>query len=360
MKTTTKIGVMITMLGLLAGSIQADLLMIGNTGGEVFGRDEFDLGTHIPASYINYGTPITALAGGRYGDVAIGIGGAGINVSMRPIDQLVVVNTSVTTGSGATALARRPNGSIAIGDAGNLVFVRDRSNLTLLAPDWTGGSDGLNFNNGITAIGTLSNGDLVIGNLNGEVFVRRGTDLTLTAVGATVGYINYGSPITALAVTPTDDIVIGFSSGLVDTRALSDISISLSSVNFGLGITALGALSNGRVAIGLDNGSVDVRPALSLPTYLGISATFTGAGEDITAIAVSSHDDLGVGTANNLVFIRRGDNLGLTPVGFVGADGLNFNTPISALTFAVPEPATIGLLSLGGLLLLARRRCRLS
>jgi len=344
--------------GLLCPLAAADTIMIGNSNGEIFGRDEFALGTHIPASYVNFAIPVTSMAGGVDWDVAIGLGDGSPHVR-KSFD---LVNTGVpttnftgTNSSSISAIATRPDGHVVIGTQDDQVFVRDRTNLLALAPGYTGPNDGLHFNNDITALATLSTGDVVIGNANGEVFVRSGNNLYATAPGAAVDNINFGVPISALAVTPSDNVVIGLQNGLVDVRPMSNLAASLTSVNFGLGITGLGALSTGDVAIGLANGQVHVRDSADLVNGVVTWAAFTG-GAPITALTVTSNDNVAIGTGDNLVFVRRGDDLTLTPPGFQGSDGLNFNAPIGALASAVPEPATLGLLALGWLAALRRRR----
>lgn len=312
----------------------ADRIMVGNVSGEVFGRDEFDLTTHIPASYANWGAsfPISALAAGVQKDVAIGFDiSAWYNTEVRKYDNMSVPITWVSTGSTISALTARQVGDIVIGDDSGAVFVRQRSNLTARPLSYTGGTDGIDFGGRITSLAGLSTGDLAIAESGGSLFVRRGTDLTQTAAGASVDNANFGIRINAVAVLPGDRIAVGLSSGWVHVRPLSNISTSLASVNAGTAVNALAPLSNGDVAIGLANGQVQVRRSTDMG--LVTSATFT-SGVAITALAATSTDNVAIGCANNLVFIRRGSNLTLRPPGYVGSDGLNFNAPVTALAAA--------------------------
>lgn len=340
-----------------AWTAQADMLMIGNSGGEVFGRDEYDLATHIPTSYINYGggVSIKALAAGAQGDVAIGINSSP-NVSVRNNLTLGTVITSVSTGNNATALAAGSSGQLAIGDSGNLVFLRQLTDLLAYPAGYTS-TDGLNFNAPIAGLGILPGGNVLIANTGGEVFIRSGTDLFTVPSGIASGYVNYGTPLSAISVNAAGQIVLSLQGGLVDVRDWTNLGVSLTNVNFGQNIPSLAAMNNGTVAIGLSDGRVSLRP-LSDITAQNQILDFTG-GSAITALTLSSEGNLGIGTANNLVFVRQGTDLTQKPAGYVGPDGLNFNAPITALTFAIPEPSVLGLGAmalLGGVILAVKRR----
>lgn len=343
-------------LVLLVAISSADTIVIGNSLGEVFARDEFNLGAS--SGYITYGPTfaITSMAAGVDGDVAIGTKFGQPDV--RKANNLAgsgVPTTKFTyaADSAISSIATRPNGDVVMGTQDNQVFVRDRTNLTAYPAGFTP-PDGWTLNGDITAIATLSNGNLVIGDSAGYVYLQSGTNL-FGASPYSPWYVNFGMPVTALAVTPNDDIVMGFSSGYVDVRSPSNIYASLTNVNFGISIGALATLSDGTVAIGLGNGYVDVRNATNLTGAVITSAYFTG-GAGITAMTATSGDNLAIGTADNLMFVRQGDNLGLKPVGFVGVDGLNFNAPIGGLAAVVPEPATLALLGLGILALNRKRK----
>lgn len=325
--------------------LRADILLIGNTGGEVFGRNEYDLGAHLPQYYLNYGAgvSINALAANAQGGVAIG-DNYPFNMDTRNIQDLAAPVSSIGTGNATTAVAAGPAGQVAFGDSGNLVFMREITDLTAYPPGYTS-TDGLNFNASITAIAFLPDGNIVVGNAAGEIFVRSGTDISVVPVGVTAGYVNFAIPITALAIDAAGDVVIGLQDGLVQVRPWEDVTAVLSSVNFGVEVTALATMTDGTVAIGLDNGQVSLRSTVDLVPNLQ-TLTFTG-GEGISAIAVSSNGNLGIGTESNLVFVRQGSDLLLVPEGFQGVDGLNFNAPISALAFAIPEPSLLLLLGPG-------------
>lgn len=322
---------------------QGSILYIGNSNGEVFGRDEYDLATHMPQNYINYGSGVTVNAlAGVGGNVAIGINTAP-NVDVRPVNSLSTVVSTLSTGNATTALAAGPSGQVAIGDSGNLLFLRQSTNLLDYPAGYTS-TDGLNFGSPISATAILPNGNVVVATQSGVLAIRSGTDLFNVPNGSVTGFVNYGTPITALAVDATGKIVIGLENGLLDVRAPEDISISLSSVNFGTKINAVSAMLDGTgiIAIGLENGLVSVRQTSDVTINLQTVA-FT-VTEAVTALAYSADGNLAVGTETNLVFIRDGSNLQVVPEGFVGPDGLNFNGPITALTFAIPEPSTYGML----------------
>lgn len=357
-------GLALAILSAAMPAAYADMLMIGNSGGEVFGRDEYNLSAHISSSYITFGgsIPVASLAAGPGGNVAIGIGNYQPNVSVRNYATLSAVISSISSGPYTVgAMAAGSANQLAFGDSNNNVFLRDITNLSAYPAGYVG-TDGLNFNAPIAGLGILPGGNVVVGNANGEIFIRSGTNLSNVPVGAASGYVNYGTPLSSLTVTDTGFIVLGFQSGLVDVRAWEDLAVSLTSVNFGLDITALTAMNNGTVAIGLANGQVSLRPISDVQDNIQ-TTDFTGGAGAVTALALSSDGNLGVGTGNNLVFIRQGTDLTQVPVGFVGPDGLNFNAPVTALNFAssaVPEPGTVVLvgLALAGGLMVARSRRR--
>jgi len=249
-----------------------------------------------------------------------------------PTTKFTVAGTSAIS-----AIAVRPDGDVAIGTEDDQVFMRDRADLTVVAPGYELPSDGHVFNGDITALAVLSGGDVVIGDGSGYVYVRSGTNLLNTAGGATVDNVNLGVAVTALAVTPDDKVVIGLGSGVVDVRPWDNVASSLTAANFAVAVNALATLSNGDVVIGLANGQVYVRSSLDVANGLVSDADFTG-GDPITAVAVTSHDNVVIGTATNLVFVRRADDLALTPEGFAGPDGLNFNAPIGAVAAVAVVP----------------------
>lgn len=336
---------------------QGSILYIGNSGGEVFGRSEYDLAAHMPQNYLNFGpgTTINAMVGVG-GNVALGLN-SGANVSVRQVNNLSTVVSSLNTGNATTALAAGSAGQLAIGDAGNLVFLRQSTDLLSYPAGYTS-TDGLNFGSPITATAILPSGDVLVATQTGLLAIRSGTDLFNVPSGAVTGYINYGTTITALTVDGTGRIVIGLDNGYVDTRAAEDLSISLGLVNFGTRITALASMLDGTdtIAIGLNTGEVSLRDASNLTADIQtVKFTFT---EAITALAFSEDGNLGIGTATSLVYIRDGSNLLVTPEGFVGSDGLNFNAPITSLAFAVPEPSSVGLLvlALTGAVWVGRRK----
>ena len=329
---------------LVTGAVQADMVVVGMDTGNIAGRDEFNITANIPASNINYGWSITALEATNVGtEVGIGLayGFPDVRDALDLATPLVAsTNFTGTNASSISALAALPSGDLVIGTQDDQVFVRDRTNLLAVAPGYSGG-DGLFFNNDITALAITPGGDIAIGNANGEVFLRSSSSLLNNAAGATVPYVNYAIPITAMTTTSDGNLVIGFSNGFVDTRSFSDMT-SLSSVNFGTPITALDALSNGEVAIGLGNGGVSVRDNLDLVNGQSAFLQFTG-GAAIGDLVVTSNDNIAIGTADGLFFMRGADLT--TQVS--GPDGINFGIPITSITAVVPEPGSVALLLIG-------------
>lgn len=348
-------------IGLIMGAkAEASLLMIGTNDGVVFGRSEYDLATHIPSSYITFGpgVVVTTLSSDAQGNVAVGTNVSGwIDVSTRPASNLSVVITSLNTGNGIMSAAAGSTGQLVLGDADGLLFQRQMTDLLAYPPGYTP-PDGYDFGSPISAVTVLQNGNVVFGTESGLVVIRSGNNLAAFPPGTIVGSVNFGEEITSLAVDSNGQIVIGLIGGLVTVRTPEDLTITTSSVNFGTSIRAICPMLDDTVAIGLANGQVSLRETADLTINL---QTVTFDGSAVTAISYSLDGNLGIGTALNSVFVRQGDNLLALPVGYVGADGLNFGAPITALTFAVPEPSTV-VSMLAGLFVVAvaQRRKRLS
>lgn len=329
--------VLLTVVSAFVGA-HADTIVVGNSNGEVFGRDEFDLATHIPAMYVTLGSPVAALAKCPDRQVVIGLDAVVTNnMTIRTVDTLSTVASGVTPGSAIERIATRPDGHIVFADDADRLYMRDRTDLTAAAPGYLTWPDGVDIGEQITALATLSTGDVVIGTAAGKVILRSADDLTSAPAGAAVTQVSMGSIVKALAVTADDRIVIGLSSGTLDVRSWDTMSVSLDSATFPASLTAVCALRNGHIAVGLADGKVHVRDGSDLSIPIS-SATFTN-GIAVTALACTVGNNLAIGCNNNLVFVRRSDDLSQLPQGFQNQDGLNFNAPIRALA-AVPVDFT--------------------
>lgn len=323
-------------------AVLADRIMVGNSYGEVIGRDEYDLATHIPSSYANWGYRINSLASGVDGDLFVGLQLRNWwNVDVRKFDNLgAVIRHQCGLGEPCTAIAAFPNGDVALGAGDSRVYVRDKLDMWYRPSWYTGSTDGIVFNNAaITALAMLPEDRLAIANAGGEVFLRSGADLTANAPGADTPYINYAIPVNALAVLPDGKLAIALDDGTIDVRLWTDLATSLTSVSFGAEAApkALAALPNGELAIGLGDGSVHIRHPADLTQVVRSLQFTTGADQYVSALAVTSNGNLVIGTSENLVFVRRPGDLTLTPEGFWGLDGLNYSYPISAIACVPAE-----------------------
>lgn len=357
------------LVGLCAVAQAADMIVIGTSSGEVFGRSEYDLATHIPSSYVNFGSsmPIGKLAGDD-GLVVIGVNASGsANVFTRPVNNLsanLSTLTLGTTNSAITAMGMRGSGTVLVGQTApdgsywSGTFVRTVADLNQTPGDYLGGSvpapgDGWNWGLGVTGISAMANGNFVVGTDNGMVTVRESTDIFLPAIGVTNWHVNLGSPLVGVAGIG-NNYALALQNGFVGAQPGNDCYAWVSYVNYGMTATALLSLGDGRIAVGFDTGFVDIRNIADLTVSLGVSAWF---GAPIGALAVTSDGNVAV-ASGNLVFVRKSTDLTATPMGYIGSDGLNFGSPVTALAAIVPEPSSVAALigGLGGLLAFRRRR----
>jgi len=228
----------------------------------------------------------------------------------------------------------------------NGLFLSQRSGLGTKPSDYTGNnalwedpccpidelevlSDGKPVYGTGPAEGYAYGGGMVGGPGCGRVEVRHADDLAKKPDEPNNGFTaDYGgnAGITALAVTSSDEVCIGYlntaiDDGWLDVRDWDAMLVSKTSVNFGVPITDLEVLSNDYVVIGLYDGSVYIRDSANVVMDLGTqyNANFTvGAHDRILDIAVTSGDNVVIVTDNNQVFVRRGDNLHQTPAGYLG------------------------------------------
>jgi hypothetical protein len=344
-----------TVVAICAGTAaHADLLAITSGNGHIWTRDHSNLGPDI--NDVNFGGGVQVRA------ALNSLGELGVGTSLSAYADVRHITNPASDCCGATfgpppgvftAVGVMEGDHFALGGNNGQVFVRDRTNLGATAPGVSG--DGIVFNTQVNAIARLSNGHLVIGNNNGELFVRDKNNIAAVAPGANgaADGVNFGIPITSLAITASDDIVIGLSGGMIDTRPWSNIFSSHSSINFGIGgATHVAMRSDGNALLGFGNGEVYIRNALNL----GPDVDNAAFGFAITALTVDKNDNAIIGDTLGQVFVRDANNLGQTPAGFSG-DGINFGESILSLN-VVPEPATLLLIGLGLSVLRIFRRVR--
>ena len=341
----------------LSVAAQADTITIGISDGIIISRDEFNLVAGLGASYeanFGVGEPIVTVDYTVGNEVAIGRGNG--NISARYTDTMNGSdNTSAILGGSITSAAVRPDGHVAFGSAAGAVFMQDRTNYGAAAPGYSGIYNGVPiFGTAIKGIGAFSNGDLALGGANGNIWVRDKNDIS--AISSLVG--GGSEPIFVLAlndlvVTPNGNFVAAFANGLLVTRDPGNIAADVSAVNFGAADapTSLAVFPNGDVVVGTSNGGVSIRNEFNLPGDF-TSAVFTAPGVDITALEVTSNGNVAIGTADGQVFVQTGSNLGIgLPNGYANFGGTRIIHDLAA----IPEPGSIALVLLGGLLAFARR-----
>lgn len=121
-----------------------------------------------------------------------------------------------------------------------------------------------------------------------------------------------------------DTIIIANDNGEVFARDEYDLSGQLPDgyVNAGVGATALAANDAGEICMGFANGYASVRSVDNLTVSL-TSHTFT-AGAAISDAATRADGVFIIGTADDTAYVRSNTNLGATPVGYIGSDGMSF------------------------------------
>ena len=326
-----------------AATTFADDIILGTGNGLIIGRDEFNVLADAGFTTINYGHTIGAIDE-RLSDRVIALGldhPTAFQGNFRGIDDLNFVPPTSSFGAGSPILsvAVRPDGHIAFGTENGAIYMQNGTNLLTSAPGYTGTLNGITiFATALNDMDTFPDGDLLIAGQSGQVFVRDRHDTSkistnLAAFGET--FMNFGGlePITAVAVTPSGNMVIGRGNGGITVRSPTNPSVDIAFANFGGGapIQDVDVFPDGRIVIGLGDGSVDIRHE----TNLTVSLDSITLGGSVDAVQVTSNGNIWMGTSSFLVFARSGTNL-LTQVG--GTDGVNFdNSPITALA-AFPDP----------------------
>ncbi len=237
----------------------------------------------------------------------------------------------------------------------------------------------------LNAMAVLSDDRIVIGLSNGWMYV-------LTPELAVQSSLNTTATINDIAVDANDNIAIATNYYLGQCAVL-DSSLNVLSVNssFNGNVTAVDFLSNGNVVVGTDYAGGYVYTMA--PDNLTAALSMIFIGTTTTDIAVQSDDDVVVGTnlgqlalldstlnikslnngmggAITSLAVQSDDDivyaslLSLGTIGIADADDTNVilaslvagGTVNDVAVYNVPEPTTMALLGLGGLVTLIRRK----
>jgi len=352
----------------LCSAAFADQIAIGTAGGNLYLRSEADLSVgQTSAAPLGM---ITSMAANRAtGDIVVATSESswGELHSFNASDISTQISAAAAFAQGATGLAVDSSGNIiAAGKDGSgkpTVMHRQIPHvengapypyiyLTLTngaeTPMVTTSSTGTFFV-GLTAPSTMTayNRTLSWDRTNGsaaydDADLRYGGQDYLTAIAATSqGYLLYGEQMDAYSRVGIRDNVangttrFGFQNAPIGYDATTGWFTGM--------ITALAVTADDKVVIGFADGTVAIRAANDLETPI-VSAIL---GNSISALAVTANGNIVIGTTNGKVALFSSNLTDLNNVLWIG-------NAVTALA-VVPEPATMMILSIGGLLAIRRK-----
>ncbi|MHB1156720.1 MAG: autotransporter-associated beta strand repeat-containing protein [Phycisphaerales bacterium] len=302
-----------------------------------------------------------ALGNGTGGspDVQFGAGGTGRTMKLLTIAPVTIsrnifiqsgVNSTAaqfSTIGGETADASTFSGNIMLG-SNDIANARGAQALTVTAA--TGGTVTFSGNllQPVNVFGPASNaaltktglGKVILSGANntyvGTTTVTAGTlqvDGTLTSGGGTVtvngGATLGGNGVINRAVAVNGDLAPGASIG----------TLTVDSANFGTG---------GKLDIELAPGSSDLLAVTGNLDITNATLNLLGLADNVSNYVIATYGSLTVNGGTNGFFNVTG-----LPVGYSIDYGAGTN---SQITLLIPEPATLGLMTLGGLMIASRKR----
>ncbi|MHB9070962.1 MAG: PEP-CTERM sorting domain-containing protein [Sedimentisphaerales bacterium] len=358
----------------LCSAVFADQIAIGTAGGNLYLRSEADLSVG-QTSAAPLGV-ITSMAANRAtGDIVVATSESswGELHSFNASNISTQISAAAAFAQGATGLAVDSSGNIiAAGKDGSgkpTVMHRQIPHvengapypyiyLTLTngaeTPMVTTSSTGTFFV-GLTAPSTMTayNRTLSWDRTNGsaaydDADLRWGAGDTLGAIAATSqGYLLFAEQMGAYSrIGIRDNVADGVTRfGFQSVPAGYDAYTTYSNQGgwFEGVITALAVTANDNVVIGFADGTVAIRAANDLETPI-VSAVL---GNSISALAVTANGNIVIGTTNGKIALFSSNLTDLNNVLWVG-------NAVTALA-VVPEPATMMILSIGGLLAIRRK-----
>ncbi len=360
---------------------------IGTSGGNSL---TFNVGTTSPSQLLATGANVV----GRFGQIAA-TGGATNN--NRPFTVNFGANSTVDVENGAelqiARIGRHDTHTYTVNNAG-AINVAANSKLTFLVDSGTGsGTTTMNITNQVggtlTQVGDIDitrlrsgassshGGAISFSNAGTWIISGTGADLSLRFItngsSATTTFTNsgtlrgatandqlnfnryHGVNLQATLATLTNTGVISPGAGQngddldsVGTLTLQDFDVTFSGVNAALRID-LGGTANGEFdVLTLTNGALTLDADSNLELYYvnGFDGSVGGSWTILNYTSVNGAFDL----VNNLT-ITGGAGVATDSANY----SINYGANSAVLTLVVPEPASLALLAVGGLLILPRR-----
>lgn len=355
MKTTM---LLLATLGICV-PVLADTLAIGTAGGNLFLRDEYDL-TIGQTSTQPLGAISAIAADVITGNIVVattdGVSGQLHSFNAANISNRLYNGPSL--GAGTESLSIDANGNLLV--AGMDIDGRARVDQRQI-PDVASTPVGYPY----PSIPLGANGSALVAAADGTNFFAVAKDVGIAyyrtydwgrPIAQPYDYVDWGGPVNAVASTSQGYAVFGTASGFalensVWIRGIAEgtglwyppTGYEATTGNFGSAVTALAVTPDDNVIIGLANGHVSIRPANALTTTIAS----INLGTSISAMAMTSNGNIAIGTGNQ-VEVYSSDLS-------VQIDTLNTGNTVTALA-VVPEPTTLLILSAGVMAVLRRRR----
>lgn len=378
MKTPKCFGMVLSALMALvlcgtALAVPDDVVIVTATG--TFTLNEYDLNGSGQTSFCDYGgkTVWSATGIGANGDVVWTFTDGTARVAKYNSLGTDVSAGTVGTGNGILGVSIANNGNIIFGSVDGWVYARSNTDVTSAPAGYTGTSDLLLGSGGgsyMFPYASPLDETLILGNDLGVAYLRQNADLSAVPTGYLWDGLTVGTSITAAAVLSTGDVVMASRAGNPDyytfVRDNEDLSVapagyvSGNGTKMGTGSRVKAIAATGEyVVIGNDSGEVFVRHASDLVegTIGGFTSTYTAdmaAYSGIAALTVTSNNNVIIGLHDGRFYVRSLfdiDGADIVPMTtrYTGSQGI-------LGVYAIPEPMTLSLIVVGGLIGLRRRR----